>query len=54
MRKLERKDFVLSVNKTSRNDPHLTAAFLNILGLADSWYTKTLLLALTLALAQAL
>lgn len=59
MKELERKDLVLSVNKTSRNDPHLTAAFLNILDMADSWWTKTLLdlalvLALALALAQAL
>lgn len=49
-RKGERADFVLCVKKTSRNDPHLTAAFLNILDTADSWFTKTRLLARAQAL----
>lgn len=52
MRKGERADFVLRVKKTSRNDPHLTAAFLNILDTADSWFTKTRLLALAQALSR--
>lgn len=52
MRKGERADFVLRVKKTSRYDPHLTAAFLNILDTADSWFTKTRLLALAQALSR--
>lgn len=51
-RKGERADFVLHVKKTSRNDPHLTAAFLNILDTADSWFTKTRLLARAQALRR--